>query len=660
MILQDKNTDVEQIGQLSEQAEFSIKASKKAFQILSGMYSDLPLAIVRELVANGWDSHIAANKKDVPVHIHLPNALEPWLTIQDFGTGISHKDIYEIYTKYFESTKTNTNEQAGCFGLGSKVQMAYTDSFISISITDGVKRTYNVFFNANGVPCISLVSQENTNESNGLSVQIPIKSNDFEKFQNATYRACRYYEVKPNITGGKIDWNIDKPNFVGSFWRSFTSLNQSYALMGNVAYPINIYQLSYENQDIARKAGLVINFNLGELEITPSREDLTYSDFTIKSLNDKIELVKLDFAKNVEDTIKTSPNLLDAMMALWKLKNDWSFLNSAMINGKVHWNKVEITEPRSSIQKIAPTLVSYSKNRWGRKKYSESGFAALHNNAVWYVNDLPKGCQKRVIHFIRFNQNADIAINVVEKKEMDALVKAGFPSSIFIQTSTLPAIVVNRGTGGKNSKPKGVINLYSPDGYSYRQSWESESFDLAIDKAPQYYVVKDKEGWSFNGGNLKDSDGNVLFHPTGKDGLKKICEFLGIKNEDVKMVSTNNAKHIEALGSSPLKDLVNSKTIKLDKEKIAILKSINQHTIKNVLKHKDYNKLSANNPFKIFIEELKDVMQYQNPLKNLSEYCNIQKKDLTFPSKMVELLHTSLDSWQAGIDLTLNAAVELN
>lgn len=606
------------------------------------------------------DAHVAAGKKDVPIEIHLPNALEPWLIIKDQGTGISHKDIYSIYTTYFESTKTNTNEQTGCFGLGSKIFMAYTDNSTIYSIVDGVKRTYNVFINAGGLPSISLVSQDNTNEPNGFAVQIPIKSNDFEKFQNATYRACRYYEVKPTITGGKIDWNIDKPNFVGSFWRSFTSLNQSYALMGNVAYPINTYQLSYENQDIARKAGLVINFNLGELEITPSREDLTYSDFTLKALNEKIELVKLDFAKNVEDTIKTSPNLLDAMMALWKLKNDWSFLNSAMINGKVHWNKIEITEPRSSIQKIAPTLVSYSKNRWGRKKYSESGFAALHNNAVWYVNDLPKGCQKRVIHFIRFHQNQDIAINVVEKAEMDALVKAGFPSSIFTPTSTLPAIVVNRGNTGKNSKPKGVINLYNSDGWSYRQSWESEQFDLAIDTAPQYYVVKDKDGWNFDGGYLKDSDGNVLFHPTGKDGLKKICEFLGIKDDDVKMVSANNAKHIEALGSSPLKDLVNSKVVKLDKEKIAILKSINQHTIKEVLKHKDYNKLSANNPFKIFIEELKDVMQYQNPLKNLLPYCNIEKKELTFPSQMVKLLYTSLDSWQVGIDLTLNAAVELN
>lgn len=658
MIIKTAENQVEQIGSVQNESAFKMKASQKAFQILSSLYSDKPLAVVREIGCNAMDSHIASGQPNRPFHVHAPNALEPWLTIQDFGTGISHENIYNIYTTYFESTKTNTNSQVGMLGLGNKSVFCYSDNFTITSIFDGVRRIYNAYLNKDNMPTIALSSQENTSDENGVTLKIPVKQSDCEDFNTAIWKAFRFFDVKPIVTGAKIVWE-NKANFEGTFWKSYTSLNQSFAVMGGVAYPIDTYKLKYENQDIVRKAGLVINFNIGELDITPSREALMYHDWVVEALNEKIELVKADFAKNVEETIKTSPNLLDAMLALWKLKNDWSFLNSAMISGKVHWNKVEITEPRSSIQKIAPTLVSYSKNRWGRKKYSESGFAALHNNAVWYVNDLAKGCQKRVIHFIRFHQNADIAINVVDKKEMNALVNAGFPSNIFIPTSTLPAIVVNRVTSGKNSKPKGVINLYNL-GCSWKTAWVSESFDLATDKAPQYYIVKDKDGWNFDGGKLKDSDGNVLFHPTGKDGLKKICEFLGINVNDVKMVSVNNAKHIEALGSSPLKDLVNSKVIKLDKEKIAILKSINQYTIKNVLNKGDYKKLSANNPFKIFIEELKDVMQYRNPLKNLSEYCNIEKKELTFPSQMVKLLYTSLDSWQVGIDLILNAAVELN
>jgi len=48
---------------LTQQESFQIKATGKAFKILSdGLYSDKPLAVVRELSCNAWDSHVAAGK----------------------------------------------------------------------------------------------------------------------------------------------------------------------------------------------------------------------------------------------------------------------------------------------------------------------------------------------------------------------------------------------------------------------------------------------------------------------------------------------------------------------------------------------------------------------------------------------------------------------
>jgi hypothetical protein len=46
MITKDQSTPVETIGNVTEQSEFKIKVSPKAFQILSSLYSDKPLAIV--------------------------------------------------------------------------------------------------------------------------------------------------------------------------------------------------------------------------------------------------------------------------------------------------------------------------------------------------------------------------------------------------------------------------------------------------------------------------------------------------------------------------------------------------------------------------------------------------------------------------------------
>ena len=665
MILQETTNTIEQIGEFTEQAEFKIKASKKAFALLSGLYSDLPLAIVRELSVNGLDSHVVAKKQNVPIEIHIPNALEPWLTIKDFGTGISHKDIYEIYTTYFESTKTNTNEQTGCFGVGSKVQMAYTDSFTTTSITDGVKRTYSVFFNEKGVPCISLVHQANTNECNGLEVQIPVKSSDFDKFKEATYRACRFFDVKPNITGGKIDWNLDKPDFQGTFWQSYHKQNHSVAIMGKVAYPIDTYKISSEHYDIIRKAGLVINFNLGELEITPAREALVYSEHTLNNLNAKIELVKKDFVAKVEETIKSSSNLLDAMKALYMLNNQWSFLNSSMINGKVMWNKVEITDPRRSIKSICGEIKNYSKRVWGRSKWSESEYPALDNNALWYYDDLKRGSQKRIVSFVRnqpdsSNGSHHVSVNLVDQAGMKKLIGSGFPASIFIPTSTLPAVASNRASiGTKNVKPKGIITLYSI-GYTYRSSWDSVQFDLATGTAPKYYIVKDSNSFKFDAMQLKSKDGRNLLKITDKDSVEKYLKYAGINSSDVRMVSKANEEVLKKLGSKSLASHVEKNTPDIDFEKIQKARYLNCSTTKQLVNHKLFKQLSDSNPFKIFVNESVAILKEEEKYGDICGYIETDKKyELTYPSELVKLLYISCSHWSIGYELTLNAALEM-
>jgi HSP90 family molecular chaperone len=201
MKLQDTNTTIAQIG-TSQESQFKMKTSRKAFQILSDLYSDKPLAIVRELGCNASDSMVAAGKADKPFHIHLPNSLEPWITIQDYGTGISHENIYAIYATYFESTKTNTNDQIGCLGLGSKSPFCYSDNFVVTSIHEGIKSIYNAYFNEQNTPAIALMSKQETTEGNGIAIQIPVKADDFTNFQQAVQKAFRFFPVKPIISGG--------------------------------------------------------------------------------------------------------------------------------------------------------------------------------------------------------------------------------------------------------------------------------------------------------------------------------------------------------------------------------------------------------------------------------------------------------------------------
>ena len=120
------------LSNVGETGEFRIRNSAKAFSILSsGLYANKIRAIIRELSCNAVDSHVAAGKADVPFEVHLPTALSPWFSIRDFGTGLSHEQVTKIYTTYFESTKTDSNDFIGALGLGSKSPFSYTNNFVS-------------------------------------------------------------------------------------------------------------------------------------------------------------------------------------------------------------------------------------------------------------------------------------------------------------------------------------------------------------------------------------------------------------------------------------------------------------------------------------------------------------------------------------------------
>jgi hypothetical protein len=102
--------------------------------LLTDMYSDPELAIVREYSTNARDSHIAAGVTD-PIEVYTPTVLEPMLRIVDHGVGLSADDIRDIYSRYGLSTKAESNDYNGVLGLGCKSALTVTgrkDSCLSI------------------------------------------------------------------------------------------------------------------------------------------------------------------------------------------------------------------------------------------------------------------------------------------------------------------------------------------------------------------------------------------------------------------------------------------------------------------------------------------------------------------------------------------------
>lgn len=145
---------------------FSIATTAHMFGILSdGLYSDKIGAVLREIGANAMDAHIMAGKPDQPFEVKLPSQFDKTFHIKDFGPGLSDQDVRELYTTYGWSSKQNSNETTGAFGLGSKSPFAYTDAFSICAVKDGVKRIYTAHKDDSGKPVVSLMSETASDES---------------------------------------------------------------------------------------------------------------------------------------------------------------------------------------------------------------------------------------------------------------------------------------------------------------------------------------------------------------------------------------------------------------------------------------------------------------------------------------------------------------
>ena len=668
MITQDPTNSILRIGNITGDAGFKIKASSKAFKILSGqLYSNKILAVVREYSTNAVDSHIQAGKPSVPFHIHLPNKLEPFLIIQDYGVGISHEDIYEIYTTYFLSTKETTNEQSGCLGLGNKSGFSYTDSFLITSIFNGVKRIYHAYFNESDCPTIALMSTENTNDCNGVSIQIPVNEGDFNTFVNEVKTVCRFFKVKPTITGGSIEWNTDKVTFSGEKWESYESLDhgKGYVVQGQICYPIEQYQLSYEHRQIFEHSGLVIYADMGDVSFTPSRESLSYDESTKAWLNAKMEFIAKDFGDKLVESIANKDNIYEAMKAVNLILTKFSFLKSISKGLTFMWNGIDISLPTRLLtnETMGMALTHYYKS-YGRSKIKSSNNIALKGK--WFNEDLSRGGEGRVKTYVKSlpsysNNDKDFAM-YFSKEAYNALIAFGIPTDAFTATSTLPKpIKVSNSSGGVTLLPTELkINILirnkTYDPYKFKNVICDEN-DL-----PKFYIIQNST-YDFSFKIKSDKLINSIY---SVDELVKILICLGYDSTDICMVTSKKEERMIDNGSinfqTFLTDYLDNTLTYNESDILNVRKfgsSVRYHSLQMEL---NWHKLSNDHPVKAFVKEVIDCNVRFNKLSNIINYIkisdvNTNEIELVSDCPIMKLAMSRINSW-SSVDI-VNLLVEL-
>lgn len=471
MKLRDRSSSTKLHG-FGEATEFKMKMSSVACNILSsGLYSNKIKSIIRELSTNAYDSHVEAGKKDEPFEVHLPTQEEPYFSIKDFGIGLTRQEMIDLFCTYFSSSKTDSNETVGAFGLGSKSFFSYTDQASITCVKDGIKNVCLVSFNK-GSPKINPVAiDEETDEGNGVEISFATELKDIQSFSREAVEIYSWFKVKPNIN---VDLSfhdvLDINCFHGEDWFFANRYigRQSWIIQGQVAYPIdftalvnqqgdnkiifnktNMTNSNFTNEHIKRllSSSIVIQAPIGTIDVTASRESISYTPETAKyiknRLRDVYEELYEEFTKRIDnDTI------WETVKAANKMQNSrefGAFLNHYTSNDQLDTgfkiNSKWVIRLFTKYHIIIPTFSSREYEiEYGNRVRSRESCRYNHNsgrheltfeprdNLLFVVNDSPSAAT-RVSNYIR-NENSHAIVHLIYTISPDGQQKITDPAEM--------------------------------------------------------------------------------------------------------------------------------------------------------------------------------------------------------------------------------------
>lgn len=378
------------LGGESYDMEIDENALSHFMKVLTDIYSDIKAAIVREYTSNALDSHIDANQTR-PIEVTTPNNLSPYFIVKDFGTGMSKDDIVKTFRKYGASTKRNSNKTTGRIGIGAKSALAYTNSFNVASVKDGKKILVVVSYNNAGIGTTEIVSESDTTEENGVTITIPVNDRyDHQYFKDKAILFQKYAKRGIMLVDGKeSDHKIEMLSDHIGIYPDRGYYTKDMVVMGNVAYPIN----EYTYDDALHNYQVIYYVDMGEVQFTPSREELQTTTKTIETLKKYRELLVEQMVPKIQAEVDACTSYTQAYH---KAQSNMSSVFSGTLVGRVGAltykgepvpedlkNSFEMKSIRWNMEgsksvKSQGTIVSPTADSLYIKNYDPSRFTKVH------------------------------------------------------------------------------------------------------------------------------------------------------------------------------------------------------------------------------------------------------------------------------------------
>jgi hypothetical protein len=285
----------------------------KIMSVLTNLYSDPELAVVREYLTNALDAQIEAQQADPnyvwrPIDVTTPSHFNKEYKVRDYGIGMSVDDIKEIYSKYGKSTKEQSNAVTGMLGLGSKCALTYTGQFTITGFKNGVRTRAVVSKDDNDIPVFMIVDTRATDEPNGVEISVPVR--DRNSFAEKTRDFLRWWKEGQVLVNGseptKHGLTEVKPGVYlieTEGYRYGYDAPQSYVIMGNVPYQVDA---EYVDESLrSARLGFAAYVDMGAVDFPPSREKLFYNNrtkATVKKISEGLfEAILAEKIKEIVD-----------------------------------------------------------------------------------------------------------------------------------------------------------------------------------------------------------------------------------------------------------------------------------------------------------------------------------------------------------------------
>jgi hypothetical protein len=304
--------------------------------MISSIYQNPARTVSRELIANALDAHAEAGCKDKPIDVYFPTAMSPTFVVRDYGVGMTHDFVMNLYSAMGYSTKEGTNEQTGMFGAGSKSPLAITDTFtvrcfdkpgfhgepllnsggVDLNETGRV-RLYSVTV-AGDVPRIhhtfdTVAKTDSRASEGGVEVTVPLTRVTTQEFLiNATEQYIVWFDKPINfhdyniaervqvrtVAPGVHLYRVEKEQNTSPYDYQFpsgVSIRQ-----GAAVYPVRHHEHVLFKFKRELGEGVCFDVPIGTLDVTMSRENLQENYEALKEVSTNIR-ARLSY-DSVEDT----------------------------------------------------------------------------------------------------------------------------------------------------------------------------------------------------------------------------------------------------------------------------------------------------------------------------------------------------------------------